>query len=173
MNYQNILNEIADEIKPYLKEGNVADYIPALKSVNPNDFAMSITLFDGTTYNIGDFSKLFSIQSLSKVFTFSLALKIYRTNLYKRVGREPSGDPFNSLVQLEHENGIPRNPFINAGAIVITDSLISKFKSYDLTYKEILNLIKELSGNETIDYDDNVYQSEKQMVQETWQLVIL
>lgn len=161
MNYQNILNEIADEIKPYLKEGNVADYIPALKSVNPNDFAMSITLFDGTTYNIGDFSKLFSIQSLSKVFTFSLALKIYRTNLYKRVGREPSGDPFNSLVQLEHENGIPRNPFINAGAIVITDSLISKFKSYDLTYKEILNLIKELSGNETIDYDDNVYQSEK------------
>ena len=126
MDYQQILQDIEIEIQPLFGKGKVADYIPALGDVNPSQFAMSITLFDGNSYHVGASEKLFSIQSISKVFTFTMALKYLGTELYKRVGREPSGNPFNSLVQLEYENGIPRNPFINAGAIVITDTLISK-----------------------------------------------
>ena len=124
MDYQAILEEIEKEIQPLFSEGKVADYIPALASVNPNQFIMSIRLFDGTSFGVGDVNSKFSIQSISKVFTFTLALEQYGRDLYQRVGHEPSGDPFNSLVQLEYENGIPRNPFINAGAIVTTDTLV-------------------------------------------------
>ncbi len=91
-----------------------------------------VTLEGGEEYHIGCTEKNFSIQSISKVFTFTLALENYNKELYKRVGHEPSGDPFNSLVQLEYENGIPRNPFINAGAIVTTDTLISKYEEKKL-----------------------------------------
>ena len=133
-NYQNILENIYNEIKPFLSEGKVADYIPALEKVNPEQFAMSITLFDGKSYHIGQSNEKFSIQSISKVFTFTKALNIYGKDLYSRVGREPSGNPFNSLVQLEYEQGIPRNPFINAGAIVVTDALLSHYKTIDNSF---------------------------------------
>ncbi|WP_415398512.1 glutaminase [Sulfurimonas sp. CS5] len=160
MNYQDILNEIYQTIEPILKEGKVADYIPALAQVNPNQFAMSITLFDGSSYHIGCSDENFSIQSISKVFTFTKALSIYSKELYARVGKEPSGNPFNSLVQLEYELGIPRNPFINAGAIVITDTLLNKYKTVDETYNEISNFIKEISDNVDISFDKNVWFSE-------------
>ena len=140
MNYQTILEKIEKEIQPFLKEGKLANYIPALANVDDTKFAMSIQLFDGTSYNIGDTNLKFSIQSISKVFTFTLALNYYGKELYKRVGHEPSGNPFNSLVQLEYENGIPRNPFINAGAIVTADSLISIYK--ENTFNTILDFIK-------------------------------
>ena len=100
MNYQLILEEIEKEIQPFLNEGKLANYIPALASVDDKKFAMSIHLFDGTSYHIGDSSLKFSIQSISKVFTFTLALNYYGKDLYTRVGHEPSGDPFNSLIQL-------------------------------------------------------------------------
>jgi len=158
MNYETILNEIKDEIQPYFKKGKVADYIPALANINPNQFAMSIKLIDGTTYNIGNTQTKFSIQSISKVFTFTLALEIYGKDLYKRVGHEPSGDPFNSLIQLEYENGIPRNPFINAGAIVTTDTLLSKHGSDSFDY--ILNFIRTASNDSSIEYNKEVYNSE-------------
>ncbi len=141
MNYQNILNEIQNEIKPFFKQGQVANYIPALAKADPNDFAMSIVTLEGEEYHIGCTEKNFSIQSISKVFTFTLALENYNKELYKRVGHEPSGDPFNSLVQLEYENGIPRNPFINAGAIVTTDTLISKYE--EKTFETVLEFIKK------------------------------
>lgn len=160
INYQDILNEIYQTIEPILKEGKVADYIPALAQVNPNQFAMSITLFDGSSYHIGCSDENFSIQSISKVFTFTKALSIYSKELYARVGKEPSGNPFNSLVQLEYELGIPRNPFINAGAIVITDTLLNKYKTVDETYNEISNFIKEISDNVDISFDKNVWFSE-------------
>ncbi|MAC83073.1 MAG: glutaminase [Arcobacter sp.] len=158
MNYQNIINEIEDEIQVYFKEGKVADYIPALAHINPNQFAMSIKLLDGTTYNVGNTQTKFSIQSISKVFTFTLALQLYGKSLYKRVGHEPSGDPFNSLVQLEYENGIPRNPFINAGAIVTTDTLLSKYQ--DKSFDYILDFIKTTANDFTINYNKEVYSSE-------------
>lgn len=160
MDYQKILDEIAQEIKPYLKDGNVADYIPALASVDPEQFAMSITMFDGTQFSTGKADTLFSIQSISKVFTFTLALKHYSTDLYKRVGREPSGNPFNSLIQLEYEHGKPRNPFINAGAINVTDALISHYKDKGLAYSEVLNFIRSIADDKTITINETVARSE-------------
>ena len=160
VDYQKILTDIKDEVTPLLGKGKVADYIPALAKVNPNQFAMSITLFDGTTYNIGDYDTKFSIQSISKVFTFTKSLNIYSSDLYKRVGKEPSGNPFNSLVQLEYEKGKPRNPFINAGAIVITDTLLSHYKNSDDTFDNILDFIRRISANDEITYDAEVCHSE-------------
>ena len=160
MDYQLIINEIAQEVSPLLKNGKVADYIPALAGVNPNQFAMTLTLFDGTQYSVGQIEKLFSIQSISKVFTFTLALKFYRSALYKRLGIEPSGNSFNSIVQLEYEQGIPRNPFINAGAINITDSLINYYGNDETAFNKILEFIREISADETIDKDCIVASSE-------------
>lgn len=94
MNYQSIINEIFQEISPLLERGRVADYISALAEINPNQFATILTLFDGTQFNAGEVNELFSIQSISKVFTFILALKFYRSDLYRRIGIEPSGNSF-------------------------------------------------------------------------------
>lgn len=160
MNYQKVLDEIYDEIQPELKRGKVADYIPALAQVQKGQFAMTVTLEDGSVYSVGDSKKAFSIQSISKVFTFTLALEIYSKELYKRVGVEPSGNSFNSLVQLEYENGIPRNPFINAGAITITDALISHYKDEYKTLEVIMHFIRELSANPDIDFDPVMANSE-------------
>jgi len=160
MNYQKILDEIYDEIQPELSQGKVADYIPALAKVEKEQFAMTITLPDGTVYSVGDSKKQFSIQSISKVFTFTLALELYSKELYKRVGVEPSGNAFNSLVQLEYENGIPRNPFINAGAIAITDSLISHYKDEYKTLEVIIQFIRDISRNRILSFDEVVAKSE-------------
>lgn len=160
MNYDLILKEIQEEIQPLYNKGKVASYIPALKNINPKQFAMSIQLFDGTSFHIGNYNQKFSIQSISKVFTFTLALHLYGKELYKNVGHEPSGDPFNSLVQLEYENGIPRNPFINAGALVTTDLLINKYK--EKTFTKVLAFIQEISNNKNIVYDKEVAASEEQ-----------
>lgn len=159
MNYQKILEDIQEQIQPELIKGNVADYIPALKNVKEDDFAMSIRLLDGQTFNVGCFDKKFSIQSISKVFTYSMALKIYSKELYSRVWYEPSGNPFNSLVQLEYEKGIPRNPFINAGAIVTTDSLVTHFKDKNIAIKQINDFINKLSKDNIL-IDENIYMSE-------------
>lgn len=160
MDYQLVLEDIYKEIQPFLTQGEVAKYIPALAKVDPNQFAMSITLFDGKTYSIGCSNTEFSIQSISKVFTFTKALSIYSKDLYKRVGIEPSGNPFNSLVQLEYENGKPRNPFINAGAIVVTDSLYSYYENEENAYNNILQFIKDISNNQDIKHNDEVWRSE-------------
>lgn len=160
MDYQPILNEIADEIRPFLKEGKVADYIPALAEVDPEQFGMTLTLFDGTQFSVGDAETLFSIQSISKVFTFTMALKFYSTDMYKRIGREPSGNPFNSLVQLEYEHGIPRNPFINAGAINVTDALLSHYGDDENTYREILAFIRSIADEPAVSYSERVAASE-------------
>lgn len=160
MNYQLILKEVAAEVASSLGKGKVANYIPALAEIDPNQFAMSLTLFDGTQYSVGNCDTLFSIQSISKVFTFTLALKFYSRNLYQRIGREPSGNPFNSLVQLEYEHGIPRNPFINAGAINVTDALINHYGSSLNTFDEILNFIRAIAENPSINYSQHVAASE-------------
>lgn len=160
MDYQSIINEIAEEVFPLLGDGKVANYIPALAGINPQQFAMTLTLFDGTQYSVGQPDTLFSIQSISKVFTFTLALKFYRTDLYKRIGREPSGNPFNSLVQLEYEKGKPRNPFINAGAINVTDALINHYGSDDIAYEEVLEFIRAIADEKSINSNDIVAVSE-------------
>lgn len=160
MDYQSILNEISQQVAPFLDTGKVADYIPALADVNPRQFAMSLTLFDGTQYSVGDAQTLFSIQSISKVFSFTLALKHYGTDMYQRIGHEPSGNPFNSLVQLEYENGVPRNPFINAGAINVTDALISKHDNSEKTFDEIIDFIRSIANESSINSNESVAISE-------------
>lgn len=160
MDYQAILDEIYEEVRPLLGEGKVASYIPALAKVDPEQFAMTITLFDGTSYSVGNADVKFSIQSISKVFTFTKSLNIYSKSLYERVGREPSGNPFNSLVQLEYERGIPRNPFINAGAIVVTDTLISHYKEKEQTFESILEFIQKVGACHKINYNEEVWRSE-------------
>ena len=160
MDYSTILNNIYQEIKPVIGEGKVADYIPALADVDPMQFGMSVTLNTGECYSVGDHKKLFSIQSISKVLSFTLALRHYRTGLYKRVWREPSGDPFNSLVQLEYEAGILRNPFINAGAIVVCDSLLSKTPNTQEAFQELLTFIREISNDNAINLDQVIADSE-------------
>ncbi len=160
MNYQSILEEIYDEIQPQLQKGKVADYIPALAAVPKGQFAMTLTLENGETFSVGDHTKRFSIQSISKVFTFTLALSQYSKRLYKRVGVEPSGNPFNSLVQLEYENGIPRNPFINAGAIAVTDALVSHYQDEYRALEVILNFVRQISDEQGITFDHEVANSE-------------
>jgi glutaminase len=160
MNYQKILKEIYKEIQPSLKNGKVANYIPALAEINPNQFAMSITLKSGEQFSVGKSQEEFSIQSISKVLAFSLAIDIYSKSLYKRVGVEPSGNAFNSLVQLEYEQGIPRNPFINAGAIVVMDALMSHYGGDFLALEKILNFTRDISGNSEIKFDVSVAKSE-------------
>lgn len=160
MDYQSILNEIAQEVHPLLVDGKVADYIPALAGVDKNQFAMTLTLFNGTQYSVGKANELFSIQSISKVFSFTLALRFYGKALYKRIGVEPSGNPFNSLVQLEYEEGKPRNPFINAGAINVSDALINHYEDSKTAYAEVLLFIRAIADDETIKENCEVAQSE-------------
>jgi len=121
---------------------------------------MTLTLENGETFSVGDHTKRFSIQSISKVFTFTLALSQYSKRLYKRVGVEPSGNPFNSLVQLEYENGIPRNPFINAGAIAVTDALVSYYQDEYRALEVILNFVRQISDEPGITFDHEVANSE-------------
>ena len=126
-NYKEIIEEIEVELKSIQGEGKVANYIPELAKINPDKFAFHISSVDGENYGFGDEDDKFSIQSISKVFSLTLAYKLSGEALWQRVGVEPSGNPFNSLIQLEQENGIPRNPLINSGAIVICDILYEIF----------------------------------------------
>jgi glutaminase len=125
VDFQGILEEIHDEVLPLTREGKVADYIPRLASVPRDKFGLAVVTLDGRVYAVGDAREAFSIQSISKVYTLTLALEFVGDELWKRVGREPSGSAFNSLVQLEYEEGVPRNPFVNAGAHVVADVLLS------------------------------------------------
>ncbi len=158
MNYQVILEEILNEIRPCLTEGKVADYIPELASVPCERFGMAVQTVDGRRYRIGDAEVRFSIQSISKVFTLTLAMQLAGDDLWRRLGREPSGNPFNSLVQLEYENGKPRNPFINAGALVVTDVILAKLAD---AKKTVRDFIRALCGVDDLDFNLAVARSEQ------------
>ncbi|HRA71855.1 MAG TPA: glutaminase, partial [Flavobacterium sp.] len=129
MDYSIILNDTYKEIKALPVIGTIATTIPELASVDPDKFGIYLTTIDNQEYGIGDFDEKFSIQSVSKVLSLTLAFSFLDEKVWQRVGVEPSGNPFNSLVQLEYEKGIPRNPFINAGALVIADILVSELKN--------------------------------------------
>ena len=159
MDYSIILNDTYKEIKALPIIGSIATTIPELACVNPDKFGIYLTTIDNQEYGIGDFDEKFSIQSVSKVLSVTLAFSFLDEKVWQRVGVEPSGNPFNSLVQLEYEKGIPRNPFINAGALVIADILVSKLEN---PKQDFLEFIRSLSGIETIDYNEKVAQSEKE-----------
>lgn len=152
-----IINEIYNKYKNYTGKGSVAKYIPPLAKVDPNKYGISIITLQGDEYNIGDYTTRFSIQSISKVFTLAMLDSKMGKELWQYVGREPSGNSFNSLVQLEYERGIPRNPFINAGALVITDRLRSHAPNLG---EDLLDFVRELAGCEDINYNKTVAEAE-------------
>ena len=152
-----MLNAIAAEAPNWYENGKVADYIPALARVSPKQFGIALALEDGRVLSAGQADTPFSIQSISKVFTLELALQRVGDELWSRINREPSGDAFNSLILLEQEAGIPRNPFINAGALVVTDTITTRSV---MPMQDILSLARKLSGNDTILIDEEVAQSE-------------
>lgn len=159
MDYQKILEDIYQEILPYAKDGKQADYIPALAKVNPDQFGICLKTVNGDVYEYMQSDTRFSIQSITKVFALAMCLSLKGESLWKRVGKEPSGTAFNSLVQLEIEKGLPRNPFINAGAIVLADILLTELK--DPEY-EFLKFVRALCGSETVDYNMEVATSERE-----------
>ncbi|MET0540451.1 MAG: glutaminase [Variovorax sp.] len=154
--FQAVLDEIDAKIRPMLGHGGkVASYIPALARVPAERFGIALRTCDGIEACAGDAMEPFSIQSVSKLFTLTLAMQHLGERLWERIGREPSGNPFNSLVQLESEQGKPRNPFINAGAIAVADRLVSLGDAK----ADILALMSSLA-NEPIGFDEEVAASE-------------
>lgn len=154
--YEQILRQIAVEVEPLTGSGEVACYIPELANVSPDRFGMSLQFVDGRYFEVAESNRRFSIQSISKVFSTAAAFALVGDALWQRVHVEPAGTPFNSLVQLELENGIPRNPFLNSGALVVTDVLLSNLSD---PYGQILSLMREMCGAE-IEYNPKVVASE-------------
>ena len=157
---ESTVSEIADEMRARSDRGAVAHYIPELARVDAKHFGIAVIAADGTVACGGDSDMPFSIQSVSKVFTLTLALGRYGDRLWRRVGREPSGSPFNSIVQLEREQGIPRNPFINAGAIAVTDMILSGHQPRE-ALGEILSFMRFLADDTDVIIDEAVAASEQ------------
>jgi glutaminase len=157
---ETVVQEIAAEMRGMPDRGEVASYIPELARVDPNAFGLVVVTADGSIAAAGDSEAPFSIQSISKVFTLALALGKVGDRLWSRVGREPSGSAFNSIVQLEYERGIPRNPFINAGAIAVTDTILSGHQPRE-ALGEILWFMRFLADDPSIRIDETVAASEQ------------
>jgi glutaminase len=160
IDYQSILNDINVAVNEGEDLGNLASYIPQLANVDPNKFGIHLTTVEGDEFSAGDANEKFSIQSISKVLSLCLSVSLLGKKMWRRVGVEPSGNPFNSLVQLEHEAGIPRNPFINAGALVVCDILISELQH---PQTELLDFIIKATGNNGLKYNESIASSEKAM----------
>lgn len=158
IDFQSILDSLVSEAKAENDKGVVATYIPELSKVQRDKFGISLLDNKNRLYSSGDSSEHFSIQSISKVISLSMAFSFLGDNLWNRVGVEPSGDPFNHMSLLEMENGIPRNPLINAGAIVIADALVSQFKN---PKEEFLDYVRKIANDTAINYDKSVAESEK------------
>ena len=159
LDLDDILGTINEEVRQRFGEGEVADYIPALADVPKDRFGMALALLDGGIHEVGHSHERFSIQSMSKVHTLTLALEAVGDELWTRVDREPSGDPFNSLIQLEYEQGIPRNPFMNAGALVVADVILSAFDDAEAT---LLGFMRARAGDPDIGSDDDLARSERE-----------
>lgn len=153
-----VLEAIVAQVRPLLGRGKVADYIPALAAVSGNKLGIAISTVNGEHYQAGDADERFSIQSISKVLSLVVAMNHYgEEEIWQRVGKDPSGQPFNSLLQLEIEQGKPRNPFINAGALVVCDMLQSRLSA---PRQRMLEIVRKLAGVDDIIYDTAVARSE-------------
>lgn len=159
IDFQRILHEIVTETTYLKNTGEVASYIPELAKVNPDHYGMHLRTVTGKEYATGDWDTPFSAQSISKVFSLAMAVSLTGEKIWERISVEPSGNPFNSIVQLEYEKGIPRNPFINAGALVLADILITLI---DNPKAKFIEFVREISGNNKVDYDEKIARSEKE-----------
>lgn len=158
IDFQSALYTISNTVSKKRDRGLIAAYIPELAKVDVHKFGMHLVDIDQKNFSVGDSNELFSIQSISKVLTLSMALGMVGESLWERINVEPSGDPFNHLSLLELENGVPRNPLINPGAIVVADILVSNLKN---PKQDFLTWVQELANDNTISYDLQVAQSEK------------
>ena len=158
-NLAEIVATVRADMESHIGSGRVADYIPALSRVDPRKFGIAVTTCDGETITAGDAEEPFSIQSVSKVFALTIALERVGEALWQRVGREPSGSAFNSIVQLEHEHGIPRNPLINPGAIVVADVILNQ-RDPKQAITEILEFLRARADDRSVQIDLEVAQSE-------------
>ena len=170
MDYPDTIQQSVDQLAAFKNDGKQADYIPELAQVDPELFAVSLSCVSGEQFNYGDSKTHFSIQSISKVISLMWAYNLEGEQLWKRLDVEPSGTPFNSLILLEMEKGIPRNPFINAGAIVIADILLDHLKHPE---QEFLELVRDLSNDGSIAYDEKVFLSEKSVAYRNYSLIHL
>ncbi len=157
--FQHIIEEIHAHLKTVPNQGKVASYIPELAGIDKDKFGIYLNSIDGKSFGVGDWDTRFSIQSISKVLSLTQAFSLVGDDLWKRVDVEPSGNPFNYLSLLELENGIPRNPLINSGAIVIADVLISELKN---PKEDFLKYVRDLTNDPDIHFNENVALSEKQ-----------
>ncbi|MFC7337323.1 glutaminase [Haloferula chungangensis] len=158
--YPSILQSIHGEILAERPEGKLATYIPGLAKVAPDQFGICLHTASGEDFLAGDSEVPFSIQSITKVLLLAMLASTEGDSIWQRVGVEPSGNPFNSLVQLEYEKGIPRNPFINAGALVVCDLLLGL---YDDPESNFLKFVQRISGIPEIHYDRSVAKSEREV----------
>ena len=158
MKYEKAILESYRSVKSIDDSGKIASYIPDLAKVDPDKFGVHITTIDRDNFGIGDCNDKFSIQSIAKILSLSFAYSMLGSKIWDRVGVEPSGTAFNSLVQLEADNGIPRNPFLNAGALVVSDILLSNLKN---PKEDFLDFVRAISNNTTLKYSNSISESEK------------
>lgn len=158
IDFQRVLNSINEAASKEKDRGKIANYIPELAKIELEKFGIHLIDMQRHAFSAGNHDERFSIQSISKVLTLSMALGLIGEKLWERIDVEPSGDPFNHLSLLELENGIPRNPLINPGAIVVADILVSQLKN---PKEDFLAFVRNISNDESIDYDKAVAESEK------------
>lgn len=170
MQYDQVIQQVFNQVKDVPVYGNLATYIPELAKIDATKFGVHFRTNSGFEGGKGDFNEKFSIQSIAKVYALLMAYQEVGSELWKRVDVEPSGTSYNSLILLELENGIPRNPFINAGALVIADVLISVL---DHPEEQFIDFVRQICGNQTLDYDLQIAKSEKQVANRNYSLVHL
>lgn len=158
MNFDELIQDVYQKIKNTEDKGEMASYIPELSNVDPKKFGVHISTINQVNFGTGNYIDKFSIQSIAKVLALILAYRIVGDEIWDRVGVEPSGTAFNSLVQLEADKGIPRNPFLNAGAIVVSDILLSNLKN---PKEDFIDFVRSISNNTTLEYSNRIAQSEK------------
>jgi glutaminase len=159
MDYQALVDGVLADVSAYKGQGNVASYIPALAEADPNKLGLALVLNDGSSYCAGDSDETFSIQSISYVFALCLALHHVKAALWNHVGREPAGNPINSVLQLELEKGRPRNPLTSVGALILCDQLIGS-EGPDVAVGELVGFLRDRCGDDKVDIDETIVMSE-------------
>ncbi len=164
-----LVRDIAERMAAAEERGRVATYIPELACIDPARFGISVCLADDRRIGAGDATRPFSIQSVSKVFALAVALGRIGDGLWRRCGREPSSNAFNSVVDLELEGGKPRNPFVNAGAIVVTDAILAG-RTPKEALAEMLGFVRAAAGDDDIYMDAGLARSENLTGHRNWSL---
>jgi glutaminase len=155
-NVQMALNQVYQQALPQ-NEGSLADYIPELARVDPDRFGLALMTTQGRLYTAGDVDVPFTIQSVSKAFSYCMALELAGASAVRaRVGVEPSGDAFNAI-ELDPVSRRPFNPMVNAGAITVAGIL--RDACQEKAFEAVLARLSSAAGR-TLDLDEAVYRSE-------------